>query len=596
MPFLIDSSQGAEKSHGIYKNITQLGSDQDSDIQIVAEGVAPDHARIVKEGDDFFISASGRGKPLLVNGKKEKRVKLKEGDEVTIGSCLLRFALHSIPETQDGVSPAISSVLHAYKEILDFSRSLQRSTSVQDVLDTLLDQIVDLTRADKSFLIFLEGEERQVKASRNIEHKDITDALSQLSDSIIDRVIQDQEPFITGNALNDPEFSGSASVMSLKVSSVMCVPLKEANEILGVIYLGGNQITSRFDAETLDIVTVFAAQASLVLRNALLLNNLRSDNSRMKEDLRKKRFGEVIGSSDVMQEVFRTVRKVAPTNVSVLLTGASGTGKELIARELHDRSDRADGPFVVVNCGAIPENLIESELFGHLRGAFTGAIATRIGHFQAADGGTLFLDEIGELPVAMQVKLLRALQEKKVSKVGDTRLEPVDIRVISATNVDLEQAIKDSRFREDLYYRLNVVGIHLPPLSDRGEDITAIARFLLHRYVTEYSSKVKGFSPQAMMFMKKYEWMGDIRELENRIKKAVIMSDRVQLSPEDLELNDDMLDPIQPLAQAREEWQRNYIDDVLIRNNGNRTKTAQDLGVDPRTIFRHLEKEEQPAG
>ena len=244
----------------------------------------------------------------------------------------------------------------------------------------------------------------------------------------------------------------------------------------------------------------------------------------------------------------------------------------------------------MVNCGAIPENLLESELFGHVKGAFTGAIATKPGKFQAAIGGTLFLDEIGEMPLQLQVKILRALQEKVVYKVGDNRGESVDIRVVCATHRNLEEAAKSGKFREDLYFRINVVTLKLPPLRERGDDIVVLAKFFLVKYAHEFNSKAKGFTPACTVAMKKYGWPGNIRELENRLKKAVVLADRPLLSPEDLDLMPENLDPIMPLAQAKEEFQKRYISEVLERNNGNRTKTAKDLGVDPRTIFRHLEK------
>jgi len=245
---------------------------------------------------------------------------------------------------------------------------------------------------------------------------------------------------------------------------------------------------------------------------------------------------------------------------------------------------------VTINCGAIPENLLESELFGHVKGAFTGAVATRAGKFQSANSGTLFLDEIGELPLALQVKLLRALEEKIIYKVGDNRGEPVDIRVIAASNRVLEDEVKSNRFREDLYYRLNVVALKLPPLRDRGEDLAVLGKFFLHKCTQEFNSKVRAFTPAAIIAMKKYAWPGNVRELENRIKKAVVLTDRPLIGAEDLDLKPENLDPILPLAQAKEEFQKRYINEVLEQNNGNRTKTAKDLGVDPRTIFRHLEK------
>jgi transcriptional regulator with PAS, ATPase and Fis domain len=250
----------------------------------------------------------------------------------------------------------------------------------------------------------------------------------------------------------------------------------------------------------------------------------------------------------------------------------------------------------VINCGAIPEALIESELFGHVRGAFTGAVASRAGKFQVANRGTLFLDEIGELPQALQVKLLRALQERVVYRVGDSRPEKVDIRVVAATNRVLEDEIKAGRFREDLYYRLNVVNVYLPPLRDRGDDVIILARALLSKYADELRSSVQGFTPQALSAIKKYPWPGNIRQLENRIKKGLVLCEGSLLSPVDLDLGKDSATAVVPLEKAKEEFQRKFVLEALERNSGNRTQTARDLGVDPRTIFRFLERETNPPG
>jgi len=250
--------------------------------------------------------------------------------------------------------------------------------------------------------------------------------------------------------------------------------------------------------------------------------------------------------------------------------------------------------FVTINCGAIPENLIESELFGHVRGAFTGDVANRPGKFQTADKGTLFLDEIGELPINLQVKLLRALQEHIVYRVGDSRPEKIDIRVVAATNRNLDDEIRENRFREDLYYRLNVVNLWLPPLRDRGDDVILIARALLSKYADELHSNIKGFAPDAINAIKRYAWPGNVRQLENRIKKALVLCDHNLLTASDLDLNRDEQSSILPLERAKEDFQRKYVLEVLERNNGNRTQTARDLGVDPRTIFRFLEREHNP--
>jgi transcriptional regulator with PAS, ATPase and Fis domain len=372
----------------------------------------------------------------------------------------------------------------------------------------------------------------------------------------------------------------------------MCVPLLEEGNVLGVLYLGNDRIANLFDENHLRIMTVFAAQASLILQKARLVDRFRQDRDKYKAQVEEQRFGELVGSSPAMLDVFARVRKVAPTDVSVLITGETGTGKELIAREIHRRSNRAKGPFIAINCGAIPETLMESELFGHVRGAFTGAVATQLGKFQAAGGGTIFLDEVGELPLSLQVKLLRVLQDKVVVKVGDTKPERIDVRVLAATNKTIEQEVRGARFREDLYYRLNVVAVALPPLRERAEDIVTIANYFIRKYREEFNSPVTGFSPEALAAIRRFEWPGNVRQMENRIKKAMVLCEGTLLGPKDLDLEPADLAPVVPLAQAKEEFQRRYVLEVLERNGGNRTQTARDLGVDPRTIFRYLEKED----
>jgi transcriptional regulator with GAF, ATPase, and Fis domain len=425
-----------------------------------------------------------------------------------------------------------------------------------------------------------------------VQREALHDASGAVSDSIVSKVIETKRPIIVSDALTDTTFGKSESVIALKLSSVMCVPLLNQGEIVGALYVANDEIKHLFDRRQLDLLTIYASQASLILQNAMLLSALRADKEKLSAELSDKRFGEIIGACPSMMEVFRKLQKVAATDISVLITGETGTGKELIARELHRRSNREKGPFVTVNCGAIPENLIESEMFGHVKGAFTGAIASRPGKFQLADGGTLFLDEVGELPQQMQVKLLRALQERVVFRVGDNRPEKCDIRIISATNRNLDEMIKTGDFREDLYYRLNVVNLWLPPLRERGDDVFIIAKVLLSKYAEELGSPVRGFSPIALAGIRKYSWPGNIRQLENRIKKALVLCDKTLLGPEDLDLGEDAQTQIVPLEKAKEDFQRRYVLDVLERNNGNRTQTARDLGVDPRTIFRYLEKEQ----
>jgi transcriptional regulator with GAF, ATPase, and Fis domain len=579
------------KVYHIYKKLTSLGKGEGVDVLLQDPLLADTHAHIHFDGRDFNISVTDRDADLHVNGRRRTKHRLSQDDRMRIGGVELEFSLYDEPVT-DEVAAKTMAELNSYKRLFEFSQKLMNNYEIPGLLDALLDVVIQVSNADKGFIVLLESGEPVVKVARNLRRETISDAVRHMSDSIIKRVVESRQPLIISDALNDTSFKNSLSVMNLRLTSVMCVPLLERGNLIGLIYVGNDNVAQLFDQAALEILTIFAAQASLVIRNALLVNELQIDNQSLQDRIERIRFGEILGSSPAMQEVFRKVQRVAATDITVLVTGETGTGKELIAREIHNRSARAKGPFISVNCGAIPENLLESELFGHVRGAFTGAVANKAGRFQSANKGTLFLDEIGEMPHALQVKILRALQEHIVTKVGDTVPESVDIRVIAATNRDLEVETRNGRFREDLYYRLNVVHLLLPPLRDRGDDIVVLARYMLSRYAPEYSSKVRGFTPSAIVAIKRYRWPGNIRELENRIKKAVVLADKTMLGPDDLGINPDEIPAILPLADARERWQRSYINEVLGLNGGNRTKTARDLGVDPRTIFRHLEKEE----
>ncbi|HEY3360145.1 MAG TPA: sigma 54-interacting transcriptional regulator [Polyangia bacterium] len=578
------------KVYSLYKKLTSIGRGEENDIVLADPALDDSHAHIHFDGRDFNVVSIDRSNDLRVNGKRRKKHRLTHQDRIEMGDTALVFSLYDEPVAEDEAAKTMAE-LNSYRKLYDFSLRLLDNYELGDLLESLMDAVIAISNADKGFLVLMEGGELAVKVARNIRRENIADAVKQLSDSIIAKVVRTRKALIISDAMHDDEFQSSLSVINLKLSSVMCVPLLERGNLLGVIYVGNDNVIELFDESRLDVLTIFSAQASLIIRNALLLNELKLDNRLLSERLEQIRFGSIIGSSTPMMDVFKKVEKVATTDISVLITGETGTGKELIAREVHTRSIRAKGPFITINCGAIPENLLESELFGHVKGAFTGAVATRPGKFHAADGGTLFLDEIGEMPLSLQVKILRALQEKVVVRVGDSRPEHCDIRIIAATNKELEEEIRRGRFREDLYYRLNVVNVHLPPLRERGEDMLVIAKYLMHRYSDEYGGKVKGFTPNAVIAMKRYTWPGNIRELENRLKKAVVLADKALLGPEDMDLNEGNLPPILPLAEAKEQYQRRYINEILELNSGNRTKTARDLGVDPRTIFRHLEKE-----
>jgi transcriptional regulator with GAF, ATPase, and Fis domain len=607
MPGLtIKTPDGRQRAVTLLKRLTSVGRGGDNDV--VLEDPAAAETALAIHFDGAAWRAGGE-RAFSVNGHQTHEHVLSAADVVRVGATELTFWLVEAPgptaalAVPSGARPPAAAdastqeqpgvpgrELAALKRLTAFSERLLSTYELDRVLESLMDECIEVTRADKGFLILMESNQLRIKVARNVQRETIEDAVERVSDSIVARVVRQQRPLILADALDDPDFNASESVVNLKLLSVMCAPLMHRGALFGLIYLGNDRLVNRFDQKALDTLTIFATQASLLIQNALLVNELKLENVTLKTRLEEHTYGDLIGACQGMRDVYRRVDKIAPTDISVLVTGETGTGKELIAREIHRHSLRAGGPFIAINCGAIPENLLESELFGHVRGAFTGAVTTKAGRFQAAIGGTLFLDELGELPLQLQVKLLRALQEKVVYKVGDNRPEPVDIRVVAATNRTLEDEVRRGTFREDLFFRINVVTLRLPPLRERGDDIAVLARFFLNACAKEFGSRARGFTPAAMVAMKKYGWSGNIRELENRIKKAAVLADKPLLGPEDLDLRPENLPPILALAQAKEEFQKRYINEVLERNGGNRTKTAKDLGVDPRTVFRHLEK------
>jgi two-component system NtrC family response regulator len=340
------------------------------------------------------------------------------------------------------------------------------------------------------------------------------------------------------------------------------------------------------------------SELKVIISRAFHLANLEEQNRSLQRAIEKKSMesGGMIGQCPEMLSIFSTIKKVAPSDVPIFITGENGTGKELVAQALHEEGLRKNGPFIPINCGAIPENLLESELFGHEKGAFTGAHATVQGKLQFAHKGTLFLDEIGELPVNLQVKLLRFLQEGVIQRVGGRLDIPIDTRTVCATNVDIARAIKEGNFREDLYYRISVISINLPPLRERGDDILLLANYFLRMFNEESRKKVRRFSSAAMNFLKGYAWPGNVRELRNRVQRAIIMSDASALEPSDLgceAVSPDITEKILPtvsLREARDRVEREMISAVIDCQNGNIVKAAEVLGVSRPTLYDLIKK------
>jgi len=570
----------------VRKPITNIGRDAGNDLILDDPLVERSHASLVKQGGKLTLTQSSRTGELYVNGRRTRSAPVDEGDTAQIGVYKLTFHLgEPLPEP---APPGDTLALDTLQRLVDLSAELMRDTEPQRLFAMLLQGMVELSGAEKGFLIVLQDGRRDLAASHNVDGERLD--LSRVSDTIVDRVIDHLQPVIVSDAMTDGRFGRAKSVVDLKLSSVMCVPMIYRSDLLGVIYLGNDKITNLFTERDLALLKVYAAQAALVVHHAVLVNQLQVETRSLRRQLRQASQGEMIGSSPPMKAVFKVLQRVAPTDLSVLVLGETGTGKELVARELHRLSDRNDGPFIPIKFGAITENLLESELFGHKKGSFTGAHVDKVGKVEAASGGTLFLDEIGEMPPQLQVKLLRVLQERVIERVGDISPRPVNIRLVAATNKDLQARIADGAFREDLFYRLNELVVNLPPLRDRGEDIAVLGQYFLNKFREQYGGTAKGFTNQALVAMKHYAWPGNVRELENRLKKAIIMSDRALLNPDDLGLGGADKRHVLNLDEAAEQFKLDYIRQVLELNNWNKAQTARDLDVDPRTIFRYIDK------
>ncbi len=364
---------------------------------------------------------------------------------------------------------------------------------------------------------------------------------------------------------------------------VIMITGKEARELaLRAIELGAHDYFQKpIDIDDLKVI----------IKRALYVQKLERENEALFHRLEEeKSFEDLIGSCSQMLEVYEVVKRISATGATALIYGESGTGKELVARAIHYCSPRKGKPFVTINCGAIPENLLESELFGHEKGSFTGAHIQRKGKFEIANGGTVFLDEIGELSSNLQVKLLRVLQEREIERVGGNVPIQLDVRVIAASNKDLELEMGEGNFRQDLYYRLGVISVSLPPLRERGDDIILLAKSFLSRFSKDYGKRIRGFSPEAIRAMMEYRWPGNVRELENKVKRAIIMADGNVIQAQDLDLNSRPRMGDLSLREAKEKVEEEFVREALAVNKWNISKAAEELGISRPSLYDLMDK------
>ncbi len=492
-------------------------------------------------------------------------------------------------------------------------------------LDTTLERVLKILNEklhmERATLLLLDesGQILRIKASVGLSPEQERRGIYRISEGVCGKVASTATPFVVKDVESEPLFlnkTGARTNIKKGRISFIGVPILVNNHVVGVLTvdrLFGPNISFEEDVNFLTVVATLIGQF-LMLHNAINLRHahLIEENRSLKAELNSRySFSNIVGNSKALMDLFRLIKKVAPSNATVLIMGESGTGKELVARAIHKNSHRASGPFVKVNCAALPETLLESELFGHVKGAFTGAVTQRIGRFEAAHGGTLFLDEIGEMPTSLQSKLLRAIQEREFERVGSTKTISVDVRIIAATNRDLEEAVRKGEFRQDLYYRLNIVPIVIPPLRERKADILPLVDHFLRKSNERHNRRTR-LSKEVMDVFINYDWPGNVRELENLIERLVIISENGHITPDDLPLymlpelmhvkhngngggSDKSISTVDAgLEHVRlrtlQEIEREEIISALSRNGWIQAKAAKELGLTQRQIGYRIKK------
>ncbi|MEQ9649305.1 MAG: sigma 54-interacting transcriptional regulator [Sandaracinaceae bacterium] len=508
--------------------------------------------------------------------------------------------------------PASRRLGEGGRRLLSLVRRVLLEGDERRVLEAAVDEAVASTRAERAFLLRPQDAGEEVLVARNLDRDTIRSG--RFSRSVAERVLASGEPVLTEMATADPSLAGARSVADLGLRSILCVPIRSPGRVVGALYLDHRFETARFDGEDLELVGAIGDVIGMALENARLHREARARAGaleRVNEEIREENVraamrlerleqrlaadergeGEaeagIVGTSRPIRRAIGVARRVAPSDLSVLVEGESGTGKELFARFVHAESHRSDGPFLAVNCGALPENLLESELFGHVRGAFTGAHRDHPGLFRSARGGTVFLDEVGDMPPRMQTRLLRVLQEREVRAVGAEREEPVDVRVVAATNRDLAAAVEEGAFREDLFYRLVGVRVALPPLRERQSDIPLLAAHGLERIASEPGMRAVTLSKAALATLLLHPWPGNVRELWQTLRRAVLVAEGDALEPEDLALG---VDGALDRRAALRRFDRRLVEEALRAADGNRTAAARALGVSRMTIHRWIKR------
>jgi transcriptional regulator with GAF, ATPase, and Fis domain len=598
-----------------------IGRDSSNHLWAPDPALSRRHCLVVASDEQVSIRDLGSRNGTLVNGVPIEQQQMRHGDQIYIGDSVLLFLLNEEGEhparnpvefqdtaALDG-SPLLlraedslylqpekmsASLPASERRARDLNSLLKVATGIGGIRDQdslqwqLLGFIFDVVPAERGAVLLCDHPEEFTSTAawdrvRGPGHS------VRVSRTVVQRALEERVGLVVSDVLGNEALRQVKTLFELKVKSLLCVPLLVADRVLGAIYLDTTSPTVQFDEDHLQVMTAVAGIASLAFDNVRHWEKLRQENRALRAEIELEH--NMVGGSPAMRKVFDFIRRVAPTDSTVLIQGESGTGKELVARALHRNSSRADQPFVAINCAAIAETLLESELFGHEKGAFTGAAAQKKGKVEVAEGGTLFLDEIGELAPGLQAKLLRVLQEREFERLGGTKPIKLNIRLIAATNRSLPEAVKAGSFRNDLYYRLNVVTLNVPALRERREDISVLADHFAAKASRKCGMRAKPLSSEALSCLMHYDWPGNVRELENALERALVLGSTDSVLPDDLP--EPVLEAGSTATTATDKYHGNIketkkhlILQALHQAKGNYIEAAKALGMHPNSLLR----------
>ena len=598
-----------------------LGRDPTNAVPVVDPSVSRRHCLLRREEDGRFqVKDLDSRNGTIVNGVVVKEQWLRHGDEIAIGDSVFLFLVEDeerAPATRvefdDGHPTAETKVIHPREVVylqpdrllrelpatsqiarnlsalLKISRVVHAIRDLEELQAQLLDLIFEVLPAGRGAILLTDGGAQEFSSLYARTRQPTQAQLVRVSRTIATQVMRENVAILGADVPASGKLRNVESLAASEVRSLVCVPLTVFQRVIGCIYLDSTNPANRFHEDHLQLMAAIAGISAVALDNARRLQWLEQENQRLTVEISQEQ--SLVGEGAKMKEIFQFLAKAAPTDSTVLIEGESGTGKELAARALHRNSPRNHKPFVAINCAAIPESLLESDLFGHERGAFTGAAVQKKGRLEVADGGVVFLDEIGELAPALQVKLLRVLQEREFERVGGTHPIKVDIRLIAATNRDLSEAVRMGQFRQDLYYRLAVVTLTMPALRDRREDIPMLTRHFVQKYAKRCKVKPKPVSREAMAALASYDWPGNVRELENAIERALVMGSSDMVLLEDLPESLLEQEPAADMSDGQyyhnvNESKKQLILDAVVQARGNYVEAAAILGMHPNSLHR----------